>query len=61
MGYKRLFKKGRKKMKEIIGIVWKDKTITYKKENKGVTNSVDEFIYNSLKNQIVRSERTKTK
>lgn len=48
-------------MKEIIGIVWKDKTITYKKENKVVTNSVDEFIYQSLKNQIVRSKRTKTK
>ena len=48
-------------MKEIIALVWKDKTITYKKENKVVTNSLDEFIYNSLKNQIVRSKRTKTK
>jgi len=46
-------------MKEIIAIVWKDKTITYKQKDKVVTNSVDEFIYQSLKNQIVRSKRTK--
>ena len=48
-------------MKEIIAIVWKDKTITYKQKNKIVTQSVDEFIYQSLKNQIVPSKSTKTK
>ncbi len=48
-------------MKEIIAIVWKDKTITHKQKNKIVTKSVDEFIYQSLKNQIVPSESTKTK
>jgi|13_taG_2_1085334.scaffolds.fasta_scaffold05965_1 hypothetical protein len=48
-------------MKEIIAIVWKDKTITHKQKNKIVTKSVDEFIYQSLKNQIVPSKSTKTK
>jgi hypothetical protein len=48
-------------MKEIIALVWKDKTITYKQKNKVVTKSVDEFIYQSLKNQIVLSKSTKTK
>ena len=48
-------------MKEIIALVWKDKTITYKRKNKVVTSSVDEFIYQSLKNQIVLSKSTKTK
>ena len=43
-------------MKEIIAIVWKDKTITHKQKNKIVTQSVDEFIYNSLKNQIDTDE-----
>ena len=48
-------------MKEIIALVWKDKTITYKQKNKIVTQSVDEFIYQSLKNQIVLSKSTKSK
>jgi len=48
-------------MKEIIALVWKDKTITYKQKNKVVTKSVDEFIYQSLKNQIVPSKSTKRK
>ena len=49
-------------MKEIIGIVWKDKTITYKQKNKIVTESVDEFIYQSLKKQTsVKTDEIKLK
>lgn len=39
-------------MKEIIALVWKDNTITHKKGKKVVTQSVDEFIYQSLINQV---------
>lgn len=48
-------------MKEIIAIVWKDKTITHKKGKKVVTQSVDEFIYESLTNQVTFPIRRKKK